>query len=155
MSKRFAYALEPLRLQRSWALNDARMALAACAGRLAEHAGAVRDAEARADAALRGWRAAFVAKGGLQPQLLATHAAFLERLEYQLSAARERLAEAEREHDAQLERTAQATRALEALAEHKNEEHAAFHAERGKADMIEADDQWTIVQGRMRHAREG
>lgn len=152
MTRRFTYALEAVRLQRSWSLMELRLELAQRNEALARQEREVDRRARQAEDVRQAWRELAGPERALRPDTLAAYSGYLARLERELEDARGALAASQREREAHAALVAQASRELDAVERHKADRRADFVAAQGKTQMRDADDHWSILRNRRAHA---
>lgn len=151
MKEGFRYALEPLRLTRSWALDAALAALAAHNGRLAERHAALAQVLEQMAQARAGWLAAQAAQAddaALALGPMALLARYLQDGARRRHALECELAALESERATLAQAAAAARRALDAVEEHRDDARRAHRRARAEADLKTADDHWNVLHGR-------
>jgi hypothetical protein len=143
---RFRYALEPVRLTRTWHLDALLLELGEQNGAIASHALAQADIEARIAQAAAGWEERKVSGRFQSVTEFALTTRYMSDLARQARDASDRMAELAVQRDATIERVVLAKRAVEAAEAHRDEMHAAFIRQRLSADFKLADDQWNTLQ---------
>lgn len=151
MSRRFKYALEPVRLQRTWTRSDLQTRLAEHNAKLAQHALLMLELDGQAETAMQGWRALAAPARTLHPEALSAYSAYLGQVDGRIEQARTKRVELEREREQVVALLAQAMRELDAVERHKAERRLDFRMEQGKNEGAEADDQWSILKNRSTH----
>jgi predicted nucleic acid-binding Zn-ribbon protein len=154
MTRRFKYALEPVRLQRDWSLLASRLQLAERNDALARQEREVVKLHQQAEAVRQEWRACAEPARTLRLETMAAYAAYLAQLERTLGEARDALTALEREREHAAAQVAQAARELDAVERHKADQRAAFGAGLNQAQMRDADDHWSILRTRSAHVSE-
>lgn len=145
---RFRYALQPLALQRQWALDDLQRELGACNAALAPCQAACDEVARQLAQAGHDWRLLADGQQPMSVDRLALVARYLaERRAHWQQLERER-AQLEQERDAAIARVVAARRALDAVHEHRDQMRARFMAARLSGQFKDADDQWSVLQAR-------
>lgn len=145
-SARFRYALEPIALQRQWALDALLRDLSERNGVLARRRAECDAVLGQAALAGREWRA--LGDGG-EPvpverfALLSRYLADCERRAHAMEGA---IAQLGRERDVVIDQIAAAQRAVDAVEEHRGEMRQAFIKTRLSGEFKDADDQWNVLQ---------
>jgi hypothetical protein len=143
---RFRYALEPVALQRQWALDALLRELdtlnAALAQRRAEHAAVLGQQQA----AGQEWRA--LGSGGqtVQVDRFALLSRYLADRRRQAAETAQAVAALEHKHDGMIEQIALAQRAVDAVEEHRGQMRKEFVRARLSGEFKSADDQWSVMQ---------
>lgn len=150
MSKRFRYALEPLRLTRRWELDALLTGLADCHAQVRAQQQAL-DALDESLAQARGHWLAGQAEGSvLALESLALLGRYLNDGVARRHDLAQALAKLEAERDAAAQRAAQAQRALDAVEDHRDECHAGYRRMRAGGDLKLADEHWNVMQAKGR-----
>lgn len=148
MKEGFRYALEPLRLTRSWALDAALAGLAAHNGRIAERRAALEQVLEQMAHARAEWLAAQATGTALALGPMALLGRFLrDGARRRLGLERE-LAELESERVLLAQQAEAARRALDAVDQHRDDARRAYRRARAEADLKTADDHWNVLHGR-------
>jgi flagellar biosynthesis chaperone FliJ len=148
MSKGFRYALEPLRLARSWTVDDALAELANEQRNVALACEALDALLARLEQVRADWIATQSGGAALALDRMALLARYLDDGARQRAALERELATLEARRDAAAARAAAAQRALDAVEEHRDGQRLAFRRERANADLKTADEHWNALHGR-------
>lgn len=143
---RFRYPLEPARLLREWALDEARQALAQQNALLAEAEAAAGGAQARLADGCAQWAAISGEGQMLAAQQCMQHGRYLASLAQSAQAASRALAERQEEHAEHVAQLAGARRALDGLEKHRSELRRDFVRARLQAQARETDDLWGVLQ---------
>ncbi|SDF63971.1 hypothetical protein SAMN05428966_11867 [Massilia sp. PDC64] len=146
--RRFRYALEPLRLTRSWAVDELLAELAGYNERVAAQRAALDGLRAQLAQVRSDWLAGQTGGAPLRLERIALLARYLQdggRREAEMAGS---LAALETERDAVVARVAAARRALDAVEEHRGEARLAFLRARAKTDLDGADEHWSVLHGR-------
>lgn len=149
MSKGFRYALEPLRLARSWTSDEALAELASEQRNVALAREALDALLARLEQVRADWIATQASGAVLALDRMALLARYLDDGARQRAALERELATLEARRDAAAAaRAAAAQRALDAVEEHRDGQRLAFRRERANADLKTADEHWNALHGR-------
>lgn len=148
MSKRFRYALEPLRLTRQWALDELLATLAQHNDAVAQASAALQQLRAQLEQARQDWLAGQAAGQTLALERMAVLGGYLHDGAIRVDAMARQLAALERQRDDTAAQVAAARRALDAVEEHRDDQRAAFRRAQGSEDFKLADDHWSVLQAR-------
>jgi hypothetical protein len=151
MTRRFTYALEPVRLQRGWSLLTLRLQLAERNEALARQEREVDRLQQQAEAVRQAWRASAEPARALRLETMTAYSAYLAQLERALGDARAALAVLAREHEHAAALVAQAAREVDAVERHKADQRAAYSAGQAQVQMRDADDHWSVLRTRSVH----
>lgn len=151
MTRQFEYALEPVRLQRTWKRSELQMQLAEQNMKLARQEQAISDLQGQVEAGLMEWRNLTVPMQVLRPEALAAYAGYLAQLGRKIHDAQATCTSIEQERERIAALLAWAMRELDAVERHKTDRHTDYRFEQHKADGIEADDHWSILKNRSTH----
>ncbi|KQQ96170.1 hypothetical protein [Massilia sp. Leaf139] len=143
---RFHYALEPVRLTRTWHLDALLLELGEQNGAIASHALAQADIEARIAQAAAAWEECKSSGRFQSVTEFALATRYMSELARQAREASARMAELAALRDATVERVVLAKRAVEAAEAHREEMHDQFIRQRLSGDFKLADDQWNTLQ---------
>jgi chromosome segregation ATPase len=143
---RFRYALEPVALQRLWALDAVRQELSEHNFKLAEQRKQCQALAGQMAQATMAWRAQAAPGAVLQVERHAVWLRYLADQRRQMLRLEETIAVLQTERDAIIDRLASAQRAVEAIDEHRSETRVAFFKARSSAELKEVDDQWNVLQ---------
>lgn len=143
---RFRYALEPIALQRQWALDALLRELSDCNAELTQRLEECAAEQARIAQAGQQWKqlgrdgqGVQVERFALLSRYLADRRGVLAQLEQALQATQQR-------RDALISSVAEAQRALEAVDEHREQMRKTFVRARVSGEFKDADDQWNVLQ---------
>jgi|AraplaDrversion2_2_1032049.scaffolds.fasta_scaffold01997_5 flagellar export protein FliJ len=148
--KGFRYALEPLRLSRSWAVDDLLAELAGQNKRVAEQRDELNTLSEQLLQARRDWLAGQASGVALALERMALLSRYLQHGTNRQAGMQRQLDALEAERDDIAERLTAARRALDAVEEHRDEQQLAFRRERAGVDLKEADEHWNVLHGRER-----
>jgi hypothetical protein len=143
---RFRYPLEPARLLREWALDEARQALAQQNALLAEAEATAGAAQARLADGCAQWAAISGNGQMLAAQQCLQHGRYLATLAVSAQSAGRALAERQEQHAGHVAQLASARRALDGLEKHRSELRRDFVRARLQAQARETDDLWGVLQ---------
>lgn len=148
MSKRFHYALQPVLLSRTWALDALKLELGECNAALAGLQQQRAAIEHESAAVNQAWQTRSSAAGNFSVDGFATVIAYLGQLDGHLRRKSEEIALAAGERDALIERVVEGQRALDAVEEHRDKMFALFRKEETSAQFKVADDHWSTLHVR-------
>lgn len=142
----FRYVLEPIALQRRWALDALMRDLGEC-----NHALAQRRAEhdaVLARIALAGdeWKALGNGGEAVRVERFALLSRYLGECQRQAQGIEQALVLLRRQRDVVIEQVGVAQRAVDAVDEHRGEMYKAFTNRRLSGEFKDADDQWNVLQ---------
>ena len=143
---RFRYALEPVALQRQWALDALLRELGDCNVALAQRRAECDAVLAQLAQAGREW----TAMGQPGQELLVERYALLSRYMAERQRAAQALEQAcaglARQRDELIDQVGAAQRAVDAVDEHRGEMRREFVKARLGGEFKDADDQWSVLQ---------
>ncbi|MCE3602794.1 flagellar FliJ family protein [Massilia sp. P8910] len=148
MSKRFRYALQPVLLSRTWALDALKLELGernASLGELQEQRAALGQESAAVNQA---WQRQAEVPGNFNVDGFATVIAYLGQLAELARRKDEEIALAAQERDALIDRIVAEQRGVEAVEEHRDKMFAEFRKEENSAQFKAADDHWSTLHVR-------
>ncbi|MDM5179188.1 hypothetical protein PO883_18490 [Massilia sp. DJPM01] len=147
MSKRFRYALQPVLLARTWALDALKLELGERNASLAELEQQRRAIEHESAAVNQAWHQQSKVAGNFNVDGFATVIAYLGQLGGQAQRKGEEIALAASERDQLIERIVAEQRGVEAVEEHRDKMFAEFRKEENCAQFKAADDHWSTLHG--------
>lgn len=142
---RFRYALEPVMLQRQWALDDLQRELGRYNAQLAQQHRAGAALQQELGRAADEW-SALSAGQAVSVDRFALVARYLVDRRRQLQAVEQDIARVQRQRDDVIDRVTTARRALDAVEQHKDKMHGRFMQARLGSEFKAADDQWSVLQ---------
>ncbi|HEX8611921.1 MAG TPA: flagellar FliJ family protein [Telluria sp.] len=148
MSKRFRYALQPVLLARTWALDALKLELGernASLGELQQQRAAIEQESAAVN---QSWQQQSSVPGNFNVDGFATVIAYLGQLAGYAKRKDEQIALAARERDELIDRIVAEQRGVEAVEEHRDKMFAEFRKEENSVQFKAADDHWSTLHGR-------
>jgi flagellar biosynthesis chaperone FliJ len=147
MSKAFRYALEPLRLTRSWTVDELLAELASCNNHVAQQRGALDMLQAELAQLRSDWLAGQATGAPLALGRMALLSRYLQDGTHRQADMQRRLDLLEAERSEKAQQVVTARRALDAVEKHRDGEQLAFRRARANADLGTADDHWNVLHG--------
>lgn len=143
---RFRYVLEPVAVQRQWAVDEVQRELALCNTALAERRAACAVLEQQLERAELHWRMLGAGQRLVTADQFALAARYLAERNACLQEAQQALAQQQTQCDQMLEQLLMAQRALDAVEEHKTKMKAQFVQQRLSGEFKVADEQWNVLR---------
>lgn len=143
---RFRYALEPIALQRQWALDALLRELSDCNAVLAQRQSECDAVLAQVALAGHEWRALGGAGVPVGVERFALLSRYLADRRRQARTMEEAIAMLKRERDQMIDKIANARRAVDAVEEHRDDMRREFIKGRLSGEFKDADDQWNVLQ---------
>lgn len=143
---RFRYALEPIALQRQWALDALLRELSDCNAELGQRLEARAAEQERIDQAGREWKQLGRDGQGVQVERYALLSRYLADRRGVAAQLQQALQAVQRRRDELIASVAEAQRALEAVDEHREDMRKLFVRTRVSGEFKDADDQWNVLQ---------
>jgi flagellar biosynthesis chaperone FliJ len=142
----FRYALEPIVLQRQWAIDEARRALADCNAALAERRAACELLQQQVKQAELQWQALGAGQRVLSVDQFVLVSRYLAERRGHLRQAQQAEQRQQEQCDQVVEQLLAARRQLDAVEEHKDGMWKQFVQQRLSEEFKVADDQWNVLQ---------
>lgn len=143
---RFRYALEPVALQRQWALDALLRDLSACNADLAERRRACDAVQAQLALAGQQWQA--IGEGGkaVSVERFARLSGYIADCRRQVLEMERGIAAVQQQRDDLIDQIALAQRKVDAVDAHRGQMRQQFIRDRLSGDFKLADDQWSVMQ---------
>lgn len=152
MGARFRYALEPVALQRQWAVDALQRTLGESNAALERQQAACEVVRQQLAQATAQWRALASSADGLTVERFARLAQYLAERRGRLQLLEQEAAQLEQARDAVSQQLLAAQRALDAVQEHRSTMRARFIRQRLSGEFKDADDHWSVLQaGKDKH----
>lgn len=146
---RFRYALQPVALQRQWAVDDLQREMAACNAALAQARAACEDLQEQVAQASLQWRALGHGMQTVSVEQFALLSRFLAERGARLLAAQREVEQQQQACAQVMEQLVAAQRRLDAVQEHKARMRTQFAKVRLNGELKVADEQWNVLQAGM------
>lgn len=146
---RFRYALQPVALQRQWAVDDLQRELAEGNAALAQRRAASEALRGQVDQGELQWRGLGHGAQMVSVDQFALVSRYLADRQARLLAAQRELEQQQRECERLMEELVAAQRRLDAVEEHKARMRTQFVKLRLSGEFKVADDQWNVLQAGM------
>lgn len=143
---RFRYALEPIALQRQWALDALLRALSDCNAELAQRRAACEAESARIAQAQQEWKQLGSDGQAVQVERFSLLSRYLADRRRTLHEMEQAMQEVQQRREALIADVAGARRGLDAVEEHRDEMRKEFVRARLSGEFKDADDQWNVLQ---------
>jgi hypothetical protein len=143
---RFRYALEPVALQRRWALDALLRDLGACNAELARRRGECDAVLGELALAGREWKALGGDGRTVQVDRFALLARYMADRRRQAQEMEQFIAALQQQREMLIAQVAQGQRAVDAVDEHRGQMRKQFIRDRLSGDFKLADDQWSVMQ---------
>jgi flagellar biosynthesis chaperone FliJ len=148
--KSFRYALEPLRLSRSWSVDELLAELGGHNERIAVQRRSLEALLEQLALVRSDWMSGQTNGAPLALGRMALLSRYLHDGARRQTEMKRRLDALETERDAAAQRLVEARRALDAVEEHRDEQRLAFRRARANGDLKAADEHWNVLHGRER-----
>lgn len=143
---RFRYALEPIALQRQWALDALLRDLSECNFVMAQRRGACDAVIAEVALAGQEWQALGSDGQPVRVERFTLLSRFLADRQRQVRAMEQAIDVLQRQRDEVIEQIAMAQRGVDAVNEHRGQMRREFVRARLSGEYKLADDQWNVLQ---------